>query len=197
MAWKPDYVTLVEAKDYLHIDDTADDVVLALDITAASRAADGSCRRQFGKVDSSVTRLYEAIWDRHQCRHVVEIDDLMSATGLTVTVDGTATTAYRLEPVNAPADGMPWTQVVFTGAPFPLPHQHRHYGVSMATDQWGWAAVPGPVKLATLMQMNRYASRRNSPYGIAGSPEQGSELRLLAKLDPDVLSILGSQYVRW
>jgi hypothetical protein len=54
------------------------------------------------------------------------------------------------------------------------------------TALWGWTAVPVAVKQATLLQASRFFSRRHSPYGVAGSPELGSEIRLLARVDPDV-----------
>ena len=61
MAWEPDYVELADFKDYLGMDadDTSDDTILGLDISAASRAIDRCCsnrfngmgaRRQFGKL---------------------------------------------------------------------------------------------------------------------------------------------------
>ena len=39
--------------------------------------------------------------------------------------------------------------------------------------------------------------RKGSPYGIAGSPDLGSELRLLAKLDADVAVLLRSFVRMW
>jgi hypothetical protein len=54
------------------------------------------------------------------------------------------------------------------------------------------------VEQATLLQASRFHARRFSPYGVAGSPELGSELRLLAKLDADVeLALSKAQLVRW
>ena len=50
--------------------------------------------------------------------------------------------------------------------------------------------VPDGVKVATLLQAARYFKRRESPYGIAGSPEMGSEMRLRAELDPDVINLV-------
>lgn len=50
--------------------------------------------------------------------------------------------------------------------------------------------VPGPVELACLIQASRWFKRKDAPFGIAGSPELGSELRLLSKLDPDVEVLL-------
>lgn len=54
-----------------------------------------------------------------------------------------------------------------------------------------FSPVPSMVKLATQLQASRWAKRRDAPFGIAGSPEMGSELRLLARLDPDVEILLG------
>ena len=50
MAWQPDYVTTDELKTHLRIDlaDTTDDDAIGIAITAASRAIDRSCGRQFG-----------------------------------------------------------------------------------------------------------------------------------------------------
>ena len=56
-----------------------------------------------------------------------------------------------------------------------------------------FSPVPSSVKLATELQASRWAKRRDAPFGVAGSPELGSELRILAKLDPDVQILLGGQ----
>jgi len=48
---------------------------------------------------------------------------------------------------------------------------------------------------ACLLQSSRIAARRDSPFGVAGSPETGSELRLLDRVDPDVAVTL-SRYRR-
>jgi len=55
--------------------------------------------------------------------------------------------------------------------------------------------VPTTVKQATLLQASRVFARREAPFGVAGSPDMGSELRLLEKVDPDVAVML-VPYVR-
>src|SRR5262245_12407271 len=102
MAWAPDYATTAQVKAFLRISDTADDAEIATAISAASRSIDRACRRQFGSVGSSETRRYVAVWDRHRCAWVTEIDDLYDDAGLVVTVvNGSATvTTYTLEPLN-------------------------------------------------------------------------------------------------
>lgn len=205
MAWKPDYVTLAQLKSHLRITDTNDDADLAFAITAASRAVDQSANRQFGLTGSAVARYYEYTGepftgqDRFQTtlsdplgsRYVVEVDDLMTTTGLVVKVDrnddGTfeetfAATDFDLHGWNAAAESVPWTRIVLKeGKTFPL-----HPRSIEVTANWGWSATPDDIKQATLIQAARFFSRRNAPFGIAGSPETGSEMRLLERLDPDV-----------
>jgi hypothetical protein len=70
-------------------------------------------------------------------------------------------------------------------------------GTALAvTAKWGYAAaIPKSVIEANLLQASRLFSRRQSPYGVAGSPDLGGELRLLAKVDPDV-AVLLARYVK-
>ncbi len=200
MAWQPDYITLAELKAYLRISDALDDAELAVHITAASRAIDQDTNRQFGVVSSAEERFYTGMWDRERCRWVVPIDDLMSTTGFDAQVqdsDGVdlgAINDYFLEPRNAAAKGRPWEQLVVK--------PDSTYKPTGQTDEvaitalWGWTAVPVPVKEAARLQASRFHSRRDSPYGVAGSPDTGSEMRLLSRVDPDVSVSLRS-YRRW
>lgn len=198
MAWQPDYATLAELRAYVRIPvgDTLDDADLTLAIGSTSRAVDQYCDRQFGKVDSLQARYYTAMWDPRRWRYRVEIDDLMTSVGVEVSYDdGTLTfptavdfTKCRLDPLNAAADGEPWTTLILpenTTAPCGV-------GDVEVTATWGWTAVPDEVKQATLIQSARIIKRRDSPFGVAGSPEMGNELRLLSKLDPDVCVLLSS-----
>lgn len=184
MAWAPDYITEEDLREYLRVPDLDDDVQAALAITGASRAIDSHTNRQFGKLDAAAARRYTAWPDYERGRWVVDIDDLMSTAGLVVTVDGTAVTVYDLEPVNAEPDGRPWTALAFNDDSETEPTGAVHEVAVTAV--WGWTAVPDAVKQATLLQAHRMLKRRDAPFGVAGSPELGSELRLLAKVDPDV-----------
>jgi uncharacterized phiE125 gp8 family phage protein len=200
MAWAPDYVTASELKSYLRINDTDDDAELAFAITAASRAIDLNTNRQFGVVAAAEQRFYTSYWDRRRARWVVEVDDLMSVSNFAaITVDSEGVTVgtiddYVLEPRNAAAKGRPWTALLVRPNSEYKPTAARD-GVAV-TALWGWTAVPATVKHATLLQASRFFARRNSPYGVAGSPQEGSELRLLSKVDADVAVSLSS-YRRW
>lgn len=191
MAWAPDYATTAELKAYVRISDSADDAQCALAVTAASRAIDQATNRQFGLAAAAEDRYYTARWDRRRCRWVIDIDDLQTSVGLTVSadLDDTGTyadliTEYAMRPVNATAEGMPWTSIVVHPTSDVLPSA-LEAGVEVHA-QFGWTAVPTTVKQACLLQASRFLMRRDSPFGVAGSPEAGSELRLLARVDPDV-----------
>lgn len=204
MAWAPDYISSTELKSYLHIDDTNDDTEIALAITASSRAVDlccsqGNIARQFGVVTAE-ERFYTPRWDRRRNRWVIEIDDLMSTVGFDPQLqdsDGNdvgAINDYILEPRNAAAKGRPWTLLVVKPTSTYTPTGIEYEAAFTAP--WGWSTVPSPVKQATRLQASRFFARRNSPYGVAGSPDDGSEMRLLSKVDPDVSVMLGS-FKRW
>lgn len=194
MAWAPDYVTSDELKAYLRISDILDNAEIALALTAASRAVDRHTNRQFGLVAAPEARVYTARWDKDRLRYVVDIDDLMTVTGLAITGEAGAIDAYALQPGNAAANGVPWTRFVVDPLSTALPTL-KEDGVTV-TARFGWTTVPVAVKQATLLQASRLFTRRNAPFGVAGSPEIGSELRLLAKVDPDVAVVLGP-YQRW
>lgn len=195
MTWAPDYATLGQLKGWLKIGDTEDDTELATVLTAASRAVDVACARQFGQVASAQVRTYEAVYNRHvgAGAWVAEIDDVQDLTGLGVSVAGTSVTDYSFEPVNALVEGMPYTRLVLGSAAEAVPTTTAP-SIDV-TAKWGWVAVPDTVLQAVKLQSSRLFKRRDAPFGIAGSPDAGSELRLLAKVDPDVELIL-KRYVR-
>lgn len=183
MPWAPDYATVADLAAYVGIDDAADDVELAYAISAASRAIDDVCNRQFGVVDVAEARTYTARPDYRGGYRVVDVDDYMTAPTV-VEVDGNTVATYDKAPLNAAAKGRPWTRVVFTADSEYLPTTHPNQVA--VTALWGWTEVPAAVTAACLLQAARFFKRRVAPFGVAGSPDQGSEVRLLARVDPDV-----------
>lgn len=205
MAWADDYASSAELKAHLRITDTDDDTSVALAIGAASRAIDDWCNRQFGLTGSAVPRYYTADDLCIEGRRALAIDDLMTTTGLEVELDTGADGLYATElaygtdfdvyPWNAQANGRPWTHLVLrpdAAASWPCAAR----GVRV-TGNFGWSSVPEIVKSACLIQAARFFVRRDSSYGIAGSPELGSEVRLLARLDPDVSLMLSTVRRVW
>jgi hypothetical protein len=181
VTWKPDYCTLPELKSYLRIDDTNDDVFLAVWITTVSRNI----------VDLPESRSYPTAYDRHLGCWVAQIDDVMDVDELDV-IDANArvVTDCELWPINAAAEGEPYTQIMV-----------NQPGRLVISAPWGplpGTAGPTAAKAAVWLQAARLAARRDSPFGIAGSPsEGGSEIRLLAKLDPDVITCLNPVRRQW
>lgn len=188
--WAPDYCTTTELAAFVRSSDT-DDVRLPLAIASASRAIDRTTRRQFGAVATAEARYYTARYDAVGSRWAVPIDDLMTTTDLAVAFDsdGDETyadtiTDYTLRPRNAAATDWPWTELAVLASSDVTPTDALD--AVKITAVWGWSGVPDAVKQACLLQASRLLVRRDSPYGVAGSPEAGTEIRLLARLDPDV-----------
>lgn len=202
MTWAPDYCTAADLKGWLRIGDTADDTVLGWAITAASRDVDQFCGRQFGVVAAAEARSY--VWDGQKVdgRPALEVDDVMTTTNLAVvTVDQSGTTTstpvngtnFDLWPANAAKVGRPWTHLVArSGTSWP-----GCAGSTTVTAVWGWTAIPTSVLQATVLQASETFTRRNAPFGIAGSPELGSELRLLQRLDVDAARLLAPYKRHW
>lgn len=191
MVWKPDYVTAAQLITYLRVN-AAEDIesvstFAALWVTAVSRNIDDHCGRQFGKVAAPEARTYDASrYDRDLCRYVYEIDDLATAAGLVVAdADAVAVTGSATWPRRASFDGKPITQL----------RSLDRGPLTLTSDQWGWAAVPPSIPTALYLQAARLAARRDSPFGISGSPQEQGEIRLLAQLDPDFRTTL-KPYVR-
>lgn len=188
MSLFPDYTTSSALKARLGITDSNEDTEIALAVSVASRMVDGFCHRQFGSSAGEV-REYPIMG------RTVSIDDYVSATEVAVRPEwGTTTTAlvagegYRFEPMNASSDGSPFTRVALAAA---------QDGVLRVTGTLGWSSVPDVVEQATLIQALRIYRRSDAPFGIAGSPEAGTELRLLARVDPDVQVMLVPYKRNW
>ena len=181
------YATLDELKAHLNIDltDTSFDTPLQLALDAVTELIDDACSRTFVAAAGPATaRFYTADSDA-----AVFIDDAVTISTVESPVGTTWDDAleYDAEPVNGPALGRPYTELVSLG----LAWSRIHNDVKV-TATWGWPATPKRVKQACLIQAARAFGRRDTRFGVAGSPDTGTELRLLAKLDPDVEQMLST-----
>lgn len=193
MTWAPDYATRQELKNYLRIGDTADDAFIDVWISTVSRNVDDHTHRQFGQVDTAESRTYTPIWDRHQTAYVLEVDDVQDVTGLTVTDSaGTAVTGFTYDPPNAVKKGRPFERLLFGSAATSFA-----VGDLDVSAVWGWSSSPAAVKTGIFLQGARLAARRDSPFGISGSPSEQGEIRLLAQLDPDFKTSLKPFVRNW
>lgn len=182
MPWKPDYLTAEDAADFIRSPGVGLDD-LETWCTAASRAIDKRCNRQFGQLAEPGARTYRrpAAYSSALCLWLVEVDDVQDVTDLTVGGVAYASSGATLLPDDAVEKGRPYERLGFESCPS---------GPVVVSALWGWEAVPAQVVAACKLQVSRWAARRDSPYGIAGSPSDGSEMRLLARLDPDVSTTL-------
>lgn len=215
--------TLRDYRRITNAGDLVDDAVMTMAIAAASRAIDTHCNRKFGQDDAPVARRYSWDGSYLEMATpgyrrgasgslntpgggaglaALEVNDISTSVGLVVKTDGDgegtyettlAAADYRLWPLNAAADGEPWTRIVLSQSGS-LPWAAA--GVEV-TAKFGWPAIPADVAQACLLQANRLCGRRDSWSGVAGSPEMGNELRLLSKLDPDLGPLLSGRRRLW
>lgn len=184
------YASLTELKLALKIQptDTTVDVLLNRALSSASKSIDRSTGRRFYLDADASPRTYSAanrlVCDEGQVRLIV--DDIGSATGLTVEVgsDGTfgPLTDYETMPENALARERPITSI-----------SRPHWSLSplsrvRVTARWGWPAVPDEIAQAALIQASRLYKRKDSPEGITGSADWG--VIRLSRRDPDVYSLI-------
>lgn len=198
------YATLLELKAFVGIPaaDTADDTALQLALDSATAQVEGFCDRVFTADSVATTRDY-MVSDTGR----IDIDPVSTLTGLIVATDDTGTgsfattwtsgTDYRLEPINAAAAGVPWDRIVALGTRwFP---RNNYRPTVRVTAKFGWpgGTAPQAVKLATLIQASRLFKRKDAPFGVAGSVEFGSEMRLLNEVDRDAQNLLRPYRRQW
>jgi hypothetical protein len=185
------YCTLSDLKTSLAIEDIADDTALEAAILTASRMIDDYTGRFFyrdGTTAAPVVRYYTA-QDWYTCN----VDDFVSLSQIATddNFDQLYTTIwqsddYMVEPVNNPRRGWPLSRLLAIDSyifPYNLPQSVK------VTAVWGWPSVPAEIAMATKLQASRLFIRRQSPFGIAGTPDLGT-VRLSSRLDPDVEALI-------
>lgn len=203
MTWAPSYIDRTALAHFIAGEAMADDriaadgVELDEDCETGSRCVDGYAGRQFGLVAAPEARLYTLSWSWANQMWFAEVDDFMTVAGMVLAWDSagdgtyasTISTSLTMKtPGRAAQRSRPWEQIYFRPT-VPLTFDGRMQGLR-ATAQWGWTSVPKPAITASKIQASRLFARRQSPYGVAGSPQEGSEVRLSARLDPDLRSSL-------
>lgn len=188
------YVQVEEFKSTLTLTGTTfgdEDVRIAL--RAASRAIDEIAGRRF-YADANATQVrYYSPRDAYR----LKVDDVVTITTLKSDTSGDGTfettwtlnTDYTVEPLNAAADGEPWTHLCVhpsSGLSFPTAYPRS---VEL-TGKFGWLSVPAPIEHATTLLAHRLLRRaREVPFGVSGIGLDGSVVRIMAS-DPDVLSLV-------
>lgn len=180
MAIGDPYVSLGELKSYLKITDNVDNVELATALDSASRGIEDHCLRQFNDAEVITARSY-----RPENNCLVIVDDFHTSTGLIVKTDedddGVYETTwsaadYELLPMNGVVKGRPghpyWELRVTLMSRY-FPTWLRRPAVQV-TAQWGWAAVPDPVRQACLILASEGFKMKDAPFGVAGFSDFGA-----------------------
>jgi hypothetical protein len=165
------------------------DVEMAL--SAASRAVERvTHRRTFLKDSSPTTRTYSA-----RTTTAVSIDDAASITQ--VQVNGSTVTDYLAHPLNAPADGRPYTWLKSASGVFDASRE----GAITVTGLFGWPAVPDEVpQMVTILASKLLKRTREAPFGIVTVGGLDGGALQMATTDPDMKLLckpLTRQLVGW
>lgn len=190
-----DYCTLADVKNALNLQgQTYADEDITRAITAASRAIDAICNRRFyPDADALQVRRYRPV-NSGYCL----VDDICEFTSL-VAQESTwvLDQDFYLEPVNADADGRPWTGIRTIARPFlftlaDMPTGWAAFdGRVQVTAKFGWLAPPAEIIQATVLYASRLLVRtRQAPLGIVSAGMDSPAVRL-SRTDPDVAALIG------
>lgn len=194
------YASLDDLREYLAVDDTAENNQLNAALNAASRLIDRVCERNFINATSAepTVRTYAVRSDAGDLLEVVDVihDDQLTVA-LDLAGDGTYSTAWTLgthyEIDNHDGDlihgleQFPITALYALTGNWPASGRRR---VVKVTGRHGWpAATPDPVRQAALIFAARLYRRPGSPEGVITTFGE-SAIRVGTKLDPDAMAII-------
>ena len=182
MAITNGYTTLTAFQNYANMPTitAAETTTIEKAIEAASRTIDRIANRRFYIDANATARLY-----RTTDFYTLFVDDIGSTSGLQVAFDSTGNgtyndvqtlnTDYILDPVTAPQQGRPYTQVTMVGSTtFPLPLSRRPQVQVTARYGWYLGTPPDDVVEACLILAADYVKRASSVGGVLGLSELGA-----------------------
>jgi hypothetical protein len=196
---EPVYTDLSTVKAYLGVTGTTYDDELTADIAAAARWIDERCNRRFyPDADALQTRKFLP-----QNPGYCIIDDLLELTALVAQESlWLLDQDFYFEPINAPAQGRPYTAIrtiarpfIFTLAQIPAGWAGFDGRISL-TGKFGWAEPPDQIVRANVIQAARYFHRRNAILGVISFPNEtafrmaGADADVVSLVDPFALQVL-------
>lgn len=195
------YVELEEFKSTAELTGTSfsdQDILTAL--VAASRGIDQAFGRRFyPDIDANQIRYYTP-----QSPRWLAIDDLITFTSLATDQTGNGTFSntwaqnvdFVLEPLNAVADGTPFTSVC-ANARSSLYFPTTYPRTVKLTGKFGWASVPAGIKDATTIVAARLVKvTREAPFGIASFGLDGNAVRAATIMRSPEFAFLAEAYSR-
>lgn len=199
-------MTATISKQYCTLEDVRDAANLGSGFVAANPQYEMGIEAASRFIDQVTGRRFYPDKDDTQVRKFLPtssgyciIDDLNTLTSL-ADRDGDVWTRdqdFVLLPINAAADGQPYTAVralsrpfLFSQADIPASSWSILDGRITITGNFGWETCPGDIKLACALLTNRYVTRfREAPLGIYTAGVDNPSIRL-SRSDPDVYNLL-------
>lgn len=191
MALGDTYAEIADLKPRLGIDlaNTDYDDQLQDAVDSASREIERWCNRQFNKQTSATARKFAAT-----SKYCAVIDDFHTEADLVIKSmtddDGVfdktwASSEFELRPANGVVSGQTgwpfWRIKAVSGETFPLAVPGERAFRLEVTAQWGWDAVPSPVRQACLMLAAKNFMMKDAPLGLLGNSmnEFGATARVM------------------
>lgn len=194
MAIGDPYVTLTALKELISKQGADQDQRITDALLGASRGIDDFCGRQFNKAGTATARLYQP-----ETLRLVKVDDFHVTAGFVLKTDedddGVFETTwtlsdYQLEPLNGVVEGVPgwpWFTIRAVGSKH-FPCSPRGRATVQVTADWGWAAVPEPVKAACRIVAVEAYKLPEAPFGVAAFGDFAMRVRdnpmARSKLEP-------------
>lgn len=191
MAITNGYCSLADVKAALRITDTIDDALLENSINSASRMIDQYCNRYFYSSSAGEVRYYKAN-DGFTCwiDDAQSISEVKTSSTDPLIFDTTWDVAdYQVMPANRWANGAYYPITAITATDNLLFPVWADIALVKVTGQFGWSAVPEPIKFASIIQASRLFKRLESPLGVAGVSDIGI-MRVGANIDGDVAQLI-------
>lgn len=201
-----DYLTAAELKSRVNKTETDDDTLLAVLVTAASRAVDNYCNRPDGFVALSVAtaRVYAG-----SGRSWLAIDDCTSITAVAAKTSSTDTTytdwtaadwvAFTGDPARPNFNLAPYTAVmVAAGGSYGTFPTDGAQPMIQVTAKWGYASTcPPAIKEATAVLAARWYKRGESAWSDVLASGETGQLMYRQMIDPDIkMMLVAGRYVR-
>jgi len=192
------YFSVDSLKETLNLQgQTNIDQRIARALEAASRAIDLSCGQRF-YTDTTTRYFTPSSW----CTRSLEIGPVVSVSAVTVDTGGdgsygtawTEGTDFYLDPVNNPAEGLPYTTLTLrqvSGRTFP----NYQRSVKVA-GTFGWTTPPmGVIQFTEILAAKLLRRPTDAPFGFVLSGNDLGTITRLARTDPDFELLLGD-YVK-
>lgn len=172
------YASLADLRDWLGVGDSVDDAEYSTVLASASRSVSSHCKQSFeGDTTATARRFFADTWQVVRLTNSVIGDTTDMVVKTDATDAGTfATTLLTTDYLTLPLDGVgndgttgwPVTALQRVGGGVSWPTSRYGRPLIEVTARWGWAAVPDPVKTATLMLAAAWHQRRATVAGQGG-----------------------------